>query len=270
MLTLLSPFVIKQSGNRYRHLELDDRTFAHSFEIISKVLINGKPLIRAEILLALGKAGITTEGQRGYHILRRAGLEGLICFGPMREKQETYVLLDECASDRTGMSRDDALARLAERYFYSHGPATLNDYIWWSGLPTSDARAGLEMVVTKLRHEKFNDQIYWMSPKSRVSRKTTPTVCLLPAYDEYLLGYKERSVVLDPRFDKKAVSDNGVFRAVILLDGQVVGIWKKSLRKNSIKISTSTFKTMKKTEYQALESAVESYGKYCNTPAELN
>ena len=270
MLLLLSPVVIAKSGKRYRQLELDDETFTRSFKTLSKALQKEKQLTRADLLLTLEKAGITTEGQRGYHILRRAGLEGLICFGPMTGKQESFVLLDDWVYDQINMSRDEALAGLAKRYFDSHGPATLNDYMWWSGLPVSDARTGLEMVESRLRHEIVNGQIYWMPPKPHTLRNFTPTACLLPAYDEYLLGYKERSAVLDPRYDKKAVSGNGVFRAVILLDGQVVGVWKKEPRKDSIKISSSPFKVMTKTEIQVLISAVKSYSKYCEMPAELD
>jgi len=262
MLTLLGPRLIANSARRYRQLDLDDKTFSRSGDALATALQGGQPLTRTEILLALDRAGIFTDGQRGYHILRRAGLEGLICFGPRQDKQETFVLLDKWLPHSKQMDRDEALAELAGRYFNSHGPATLQDFVWWSGLPVADARAGLETAKTRLHQETIEGQIYWLAQNQSSSTTPAPTVFLLPAYDEYFLGYKDRRAVLDANYDKQVVSSNGVFRPMIVIDGQIVGIWKQRLKKETVVITPSPFNSLTFAENQALQMAADRYGAF--------
>ena len=262
MLKLLAPRIVGNSARRCRQLELDDATFAHSYKVLTKVLSGGKQLTRAEIMLVMEQAGSSTTGQRGYHILRRAALEGLICFGPMQNKQETFVLLEEWVPHSSNMKRDEALAELAGRYFESHGPATLQDFVWWSGLPVADARAGLEIAKTRLHQETVEGQTYWLPQNRSLPADPSPTACLLPAFDEYFLGYKVRDAVLDAKFDKQAVSSNGVFRPMIVIDGQIVGIWKRSYKKGSVVITPSPFNSLTKAENQALVAAANQYGTF--------
>jgi hypothetical protein len=262
MLELLAPRIIANSARRYQQLELDDTTFVHSYETLTKELQGGKQLTRAEIMLGLEQAGIYTTDQRGYHILRRAGLEELICFGPIQDKQETFVLLDEWVPHSKNMKRDEALAELAGRYFGSHGPATLQDFIWWSGLKVADARTGLEIAKTRLHQETIQGQTYWLPQNNSILKNPSPTVYLLPAYDEYFLGYKARNAVLDTKYDKQAVSSNGVFRPMVVIDGQIVGIWKRTYEKGSVIITPSPFKSLTKAENQALLAAANQYGAF--------
>jgi hypothetical protein len=269
MLQLLAPRIVANSARRYQQLELDDATFVRSYETLTKALQGGKQLSRAEIMVVLEQAGISTTGQRVYHILRRAGLEGLICFGPMQGKQETFVLLDEWVPDNKNMKRDEALPELAGRYFRSHGPATLQDFIWWSGLKVADARAGLEIAKTRFHQEIVEEQTYWLPQNNSMFKAPSPTVYLLPAFDEYFLGYKTREAVLDTKYDKQAVSSNGVFRPMIVIDGQIVGIWKRTLKKGSVIIALSSFKSLTKAENQALVAAVNQYGAFLGRSVEL-
>jgi hypothetical protein len=267
MLYLLAPQVIISSARRYMQLELDEATFAGSFEIFGKALQGGKPAARAELLAALEEAGMSTSGQRGYHILRRAGLEGVICFGPNQGNQQTFVLLDEWAPASKIVARDEALAELARRYFASHGPATLQDFRWWSGIPAADARAGFEMMKPQLAHEAVAGETYWFDPDSTVSWDPSPSVCLLPAYDEYYLGYKARDAVLDPKYDKGAVSSAGVFRPLIVIDGQIVGVWNRTVKKEAVAIDLSPFRSLTGAENEALLAAADRYGAFLGVTA---
>ncbi len=262
MLELLAPRIIANSARRHQQLELDDATFVHSYETLTKALQGGKQLTRAEIMLVLEQAGISTTGQRGYHILRRAGLEGLICFGPIQDKQETFVLLDEWVPHSKNMKHDEALAELTGRYFGSHGPATLQDFIWWSGLKVADARTGLEIAKIRLDQETIEGQTYWTPQNNSILKDPSPTAYLLPAFDEYFLGYKARNAVLDAKYDKQAVSSNGVFRPMVVIDGQIVGIWKRMYEKGSVVITPSPFHSLTKAENQALVVAANQYGAF--------
>ena len=267
MLALLAPRLIAQSARRRRQLELDDAVLTRSAGIITRLLQEHKQLTRANLLLELEQAGIATPGARGYHILRHAGLEGLVCFGPMQGKEQTFVLLDEWAPRGRQLPRDEALAELARRYFSSHGPAVLDDFVWWSGLSKKEAQAALEMAKSQLHAEIIDGETYWRPPTDLASQETSPAAHLLPAYDEYYLGYKNRDAVLDARYDKKAVSSSGVFRPMIVIDGQIVGTWKQTLKKGSVAITLNLFRAFTASEDQALQTAVNQYGTFLRLSA---
>jgi hypothetical protein len=141
----------------------------------------------------LKSANISLSDMRGLHILHRLALEGVICFGPRNGKQHTFVLLDEWIPKTKIMDRDKALGELALRYFDSHGPSTLQDFRWWSGLTDSDARIGLDKNKSKLVSEDINNQMYWFSNKIKGIYDSYPSSQLLPNFDEYIVGYKDRS-----------------------------------------------------------------------------
>ena len=163
-----------------------------------------------------------TANQRGLHIVGHLAREGLICFGPREGKQPTFVLLDEWVPATKSLERDEALAEISRRYFTSHGPATLQDFAWWSGLTARDARAGLEMVKSEFVQEVVDGKTYWLPAiHTNMPRKHTPTAHLLPAFDEYTVAYTDRSAMLDPAHAIEA--RGGILNPVIVVDGQVIG-----------------------------------------------
>jgi hypothetical protein len=188
--------------------------------------------------------------------------DGFICFGAREGKQQTFVLLDEWAPKARRMARDESLAEIAKRYFTGHGPATLQDFAWWSGLTTADATAGLEMAKRLLAQETINGQTYWLASSTPAIKDSSPTVYLLPAYDEYTVAYKDRSAVLDTIYPKQANSGNGIFYPTIVVDGRVVGTWKRTLKKDSLAISLNPFAKLKRAETQAIAEAAGRYGKF--------
>ena len=269
MLALLAPRLLAQSARRRKQLELQDVILARSFEVITSVLQDHKRLTRANLLLALEQAGISIQGQRGYHILRHAGLEGLICFGPMQDKDQTFVLLDDWVPHSKGLEHEEAVTELARGYFSSHGPATLQDFVWWSGLPKAQARAGLDMIQSQLYRVNLDGETYWLPLSDTTPDDMASTAYLLPAYDEYYLGYKIRDAVLGAGYDKNAVSSGGVFRPVVVIDGQIVGTWKQALKKGSVVIDLKPLKAFTEIEYQALLTAANQYGNYLERPVVL-
>lgn len=262
MLELLAPRIIAGSASRYKELELDEQTFTRCKKIFEKALTGGKQMTRDEIFGALMRSNIPVDKQRGYHILRRLGQDKIICFGPMHGKQEIFVLLDEWAPSSKTMAHDEALAELALRYFSGHGPATLDDFVWWSGLKISDARAGLEEARTRLAHESIDGKTYWMSPDVPELSLDGQAVYLLPGFDEYMLGYKDRSAALDPKYAQKICpGNNGMFSPTIVIDGKVIGTWKRMFKKGKIVITTDFFENRTKAG-EAFYKAAERYGKF--------
>jgi hypothetical protein len=171
-------------------------------------------------------------------------------------------LLDEWAPKAKRMSRDESLAEIARRYFTSHGPATLQDFAWWSGLKAADASAGLEMAKRSLAQETISGQTYWLGSSIPATKDPSPAAYLLPAFDEYTVAYKDRSAVLDPSYTKLTNSGNGIFYPVIVVNGQVVGTWKRTLKKDSLAISPSPFAQLNPAETRAIADAASRYGKF--------
>src|SRR6266487_1491890 len=179
MLALTAPRVKAAIAYYSRTLGLDDTIFTQSNTLLAKALQGGKQLTRAELVSVLQRAGIATDNlQRIGHIIVRAELEGIICSGARRGKQFTYALLDERAPQARMLDRDEALSELARRYFTSHGPATLQDFVWWSGLTIADAKTGLEMVRSQLMHEVVDSQTYWRSTSMTPANDLSQTIYL--------------------------------------------------------------------------------------------
>ncbi|TMF51214.1 MAG: winged helix DNA-binding domain-containing protein [Chloroflexi bacterium] len=184
MLALTAPRVNAANAYYYRRLELDEAIFTRSNAALVKALQGGKQLTRAELVSALRQAGIAADDLlRFAHIIMHAELDGIICSGARRGKQFTYALLEERAPQARTLERNEALAEFARRYFTSHGPATLQDFVWWSGLSAADARAGLAMVTSQLIHEDVDGQTYWFSTSSLPARDLTQTIFLLPNFE---------------------------------------------------------------------------------------
>jgi hypothetical protein len=268
MLQLLTPRVIANSARRYAQLELDQAIFARSQAIFTKALQGGRQLTRAALMEVLEGAGIATANQRGYHLLGWAAQTGLICFGPMQGKQPTFVLLDEWIPAGKNLTREEALAAVALRYFTGHGPATLQDFMWWTGLPAADARAGLEMVKSELTGEKLEGHTYWLPQTTPLSEQQTSASHVLSGFDEYLLGYTNRSAVLDPLYNQRIQpGKNGIFSPTVVIDGQVVGTWKRTVKKGTVVLTPTPFTSFSRDQQAAIASAAERYGNFLGLPA---
>jgi hypothetical protein len=267
MLALLTPRIIAGSARRMHQLELDEATIARSKELFARGLEGDRRLTRDEMYQLLERAGISTAGQRGYHMLARAAQDAVICFGAPSGKEQTFVLLDEWAPQAKSLTGEEALAELTRRYFTSHGPATLQDFMWWSGLAAADAKRGLEAARPALSQETIDGRVYWLSPQAPSIRNPQPTIYVLPGFDEYLLGYRDRSAVLDPAFARQVCpGGNGVFFPTIVIDGRVVGTWKRTLKKGKIVMTPSPFYGMSEVEYGAFAKAAERYGAFMGLP----
>jgi hypothetical protein len=262
MLELLTPRMVANIAQcLLRDFDLDESTFARSKGLVARALQGGGQLTRKAIYKALEAGGVSAS-RRGRHILWRLAQDGLICFGPREDKQQTFVLLDEWAPKAKRMSRDESLAELAKRYFTSRGPATLQDFVWWSGLTTADARAGLEMAKRSLAQEASNGQTYWLASSTPATKHRAPAAYLLPAFDEYTVAYKDRSAVLDPTYTRRANSGNGILHPTMVVNGRVIATWKRALKKDVLAISHSPFAKLKRADTNAIAEAANRYGKF--------
>jgi hypothetical protein len=260
LLALMAPRNLATYAYRYRQLELDAATLAKSTALFAKVLRGGKQLTRQELAAMLTGAGIAPTGQRLAYLLMHAELNGVICNGARRGKQFTYALLDDLVPGSRSLTREEAVAELVRRYFTSHGPATMQDFVWWSSLPTADARAALAVMSPHLTQEVIGGQTYWLASSAPSAPAEAPTAYLLPPYDEYTVAYTDRSAVLDPAYAQ--VTRNGIFEPIMVVDGLVAGTWKSTLKKNTVLVATSPFLALSEAQERAVAAAGERYKQF--------
>ena len=235
--------------------------------IIGKALRGGDFLTRRELGSRLEDGGIPRRGQRLGHILVNAELDGLICSGPRLGKQLTYALLEKRAPKAKRLPREEALAKLALRYFTSHGPAQLGDFAWWSGLSAREAARGLALIERKLVRETADGKTYWLSPRSDAAPIERPLARLLSLFVEYAIAYKDRSDISDRRDVERMLSLGNALQTVLVLNGKAAGTWKRAIGKDKIEISLAPFRKLTKLERGAIESEAERYGKFLGLPA---
>jgi hypothetical protein len=262
MLALTAPRIQAIAAFRHRQLKLDKDIFAQCEKILSKKLAADRQLTRNEITDVLQKDGIATDEQRFVHIMMQMELIGLVCSGGKQGKQFTYALLDERVPQTKAFDRDESLAALAERYFTSHGPATLHDYVWWSGLTVTDAKAGLEMVRSKLNSEMVDGNTYWFAASVQPVQSKKSAALLLPNYDEYIVSYKDRSASIASSDIDKTDPRGTIFNNTLLINGRVAGIWKRSFGKNKVNINIIPFAPLNKTNHAAIAAAAKRYAAF--------
>ena len=206
--------------------ELDARIFARSHAVMEKALAGGNALTRQELRALLEKKIGPTNGQRLARVVMQAECTGLICSGPMRGKQFTYALIEERAPAARTLDRDEALRELALRYFPTRGPATPQDFSWWSGLTVADANRAIGIAGKALEPVEVEGRRYWQGAGTR-DTAVRPTAHLLPNYDEFFIGYRDRGAIgRRLRSAKSVMGGSALIAHVIAVNGQLVGGWK--------------------------------------------
>jgi hypothetical protein len=211
----------------------------------------------------LERGKIQTNNTRGLHILACIAQRGVICFATRKGKQHTFTLLDEWLPAYPILEKEVALSELALRYFKSHGPATIEDFMWWAGLTKADATAGINAAKPQLISEIFNKRPHWLSADISSPKLTSTTAFLLPTFDEYGIAYKDRSAIINTA-DYKKVS--GTFTSPIVINGRVVGLWRRTIKKDSVYIETKPFSSFSETQQRAIDKAKMHYCKFVGLP----
>jgi hypothetical protein len=193
----------------------------------------------------LDRAGITPGGGRGLQILFALAHDRVLCFGSRRSKQPTFVLLDEWIAPSKPKPRDEALAEIARRYFRSHGPATVADFVWWSGLTVKEANEAIALAGP------FEYPV-----------AARPAVHLLPPFDEYTVAYKDRSAILDPQFARNLNAGGGMLNAVAVINGRVAAIWTRTLRPNSVAVKLAPLRELTPREQRAIDRELARYATF--------
>ncbi|MDQ6846269.1 MAG: winged helix DNA-binding domain-containing protein [Candidatus Dormibacteraeota bacterium] len=271
MLALTAPRVKALMAYGYRRSGVDDAMLAKSNHVVTAAL-RGGPLTRIELGDALRGEGIEPRvDNRLAHLMIGAELDGIVCNGPLRGKQHTYALLDEVVPPAAAKDRAVALAELAARYYTSHGPATIKDFAWWSGLSTADASTGTNTAQPRLERTDLAGRTYWFAPTAHTTSGAVPTAHLLPDFDEYTVAYADRTHLIDAadlhhmpsRMD--VISNN-----VLVVNGRVVGSWARAVEKATVRVTVTPFQRLTKRGQTALASAAERYAEFLQLPLQLD
>jgi hypothetical protein len=266
MVELLAGRRIRQMTGVYRKIGLTDEVLSRSGEIVAEALRGGRRVRRKDLYSLLIGRGVdcsaSPRGSRGGHILGYLSMAGLICLGPLDGRQQTFVLLDEWAPD--ARTPADPMAELAARYFTSHGPATVKDFGWWSGLNLAEIREAIERAGPALTATELDGTAYWHGA-GRSPGAVPGGVHLLPAFDEYTVAYSDRAVLTDGR-----PSPHGdLLNPVMVLDGLAVGLWKRSLGGGTVTIQLAPFGTISTRDRERFWRAAERCAEFLGLPATI-
>jgi hypothetical protein len=265
---LLAPGIIQGNARRYGQLGLDNAAFSSSQSILQRAIEANGPLTRSEIKNLFEKHGVSAEGQQLPYLLQRASLDRLICHGPLRSSEPTFALISEWLGAIAILDRVEALGLLADRYFSSHGPATLQDFIWWSGLNAREARHALESALT-LSKLKVGDVEYWAAGEP-LSAGEAVNAHLLPPFDDYLLGYKDRSLVLDAIFAKRVNAGGGMPKPTLLLGGKTAGVWSHASKVHELLVTIQSFRQLEQGWGEQIAEAADELSRFLSVAVRIN
>jgi Winged helix DNA-binding domain len=271
LLELTGPRVRLGLAARYRRLEIDDRVATRAQTAITRALAGGRHLTRPQLGEVLSASGISPDGQRLPHLIMGAELDGLIASGSRRGKLATYALLDERAPKATAFDRAEAVAELARRYFSSHGPAQIQDFVWWSGLTVADARSGIALAGAALGHLVIEGRDYWCDAAADAPGPAAGVAHLLPNFDEYTVAYRDRAATVyeGASFEPALFSFGSVLANVVTIGGRVRGAWRRTAARGGFRVEVRLLDRLRPAEEAAVEEAGRRLGRFHESATEL-
>jgi hypothetical protein len=257
LLKLTAPRVHTVNAYMYRQLALDNKIFNRCNDILIETLQGGNQLTRNDLNEEFKKHKIIAKGHRLSYIMMNAELEGIICSGARKGNQFTYALLDERVTHEKSLEKDEALAELTARYFKSRSPASVKDFANWSGLTITECKKGIEIINPFLQKEIIEQQEFFFNQNMSFPDKKVSKVYLLPIYDEFIMGYKDRSAIMP-------LKNTAIFRydSMIVFDGQVIGTWKRTISKNAIDVAVDFFQPLNKHLNKIFEEGVTRFSEF--------
>jgi hypothetical protein len=271
VLTAVAPRVQLRSRTMYRTYEIDAALIARARRIVEKALDGGRFATRAAIGKALAGKGIAASGIRLGLIMFVLELDQVVCSGPRQGRQFTYALFDERIRGAAVLSPEDARTALAGRYVASHGPVTIDDFVWWSGLTVGEARRAFEAVSPALRSEAMDGHTYWSAPTApKASRQPLPAVHLLPNYDEYFIAYRDRSptaMALPPSAPADPLDS---FAHLLCVEGRFGGFWRRTVRSRAVTVQLRPYRPLVRAHLAAAEEAAARYAAFLGLRLEFS
>ncbi len=270
LLELTGPRVRLGLASRHRQLEIDNQVIAQSEAAFASALADGRSLTRSELGQVLAAAGVSPDGQRLPHLIMAAELDGLITSGPRRGTAFTYALLEERAQRTRTLDRSQALLELTRRYFRSHGPAQVQDFVWWSGLMAADARTGIAAAGGALERQVVDGKEYWFDAEAGPPPPADSAAHLLPNFDEFTVAYRDRTALHpDGPFDPTRFSFGSILSNVVTVGGRVHGAWRRTVAAGGLRLEIRLRDRMKQAERAAVEEAGQRLSRFLGSLVQL-
>jgi hypothetical protein len=261
MLDLLGDRIIKKSLYNRFQAGVTKKDLVKGRAVVEKEMAGGKILERNEVYDIFKRNRIKTDNSRGLHIIGHLALNKVLCFGPRSGKQPTFVLLDDWIPASKTLSKDESLSELASRYFTSHGPATVHDFAWWSGLTITEAGRALNMIGSNLQKFTIDGADYWMGKEVVVAGSIKNNVRLLPAYDEFLVSYRDRSAA-ETEAITKLRNRESIFTSVVIVNGHVASVWKRTISNKGVAFNFRNYEKFSKQSEAGLRREMKRYAKF--------
>ncbi len=276
MIAHLGARALRGAEARRQFLGLSERDADRAADVLGEALAGGQVMTRAECVAVLEAAGIPSAGQRAYHLLWYASQKGITCVGPQRGTEQTFVLLDEFAPPAVELDRPAALATIAERFVRSHAPVSAHDLARWADLTMADARAGLTAAEGVVQRSIGGRDLYVTEAQLDGATDDTaqPDTALparaLPGFDELILGYRDRTAQIDSDHENRVVpGGNGVFAPTLVVDGRVVGLWKRRELARRVEIVATPLTRITAPDRRHLGRALEEYATFVGKPSRI-
>ena len=248
-------------------LEMVDRAVA----VWTEALSGGKVLTRDECIALLVDAGLPIAGQVSYHLLWYASQVGVLCQGPPRGKDHTFTLMAEWVPSPATPTREEGLAIMALRYFRSHGPATEKDFARWTGMGLRECRVGIAGCGDQLVAVDTSAGSMIVAAAMLDDASPVRNHLVLPGFDEFMLGYGDRALIVEPQYFQAVVpGNNGVFQSTLVKGGRVLGIWKRTLKTKTVDIAATSLATIGVADRKAFEREFAAYGEFVGREPRVN
>ena len=272
MLELTGVRALAAAATRRTQLGLTQTDADRAVDVLGAALAGGGRLTRAQCLATLRAAGFDTDGQRGYHLLWYASVRGVTCLAPNVGTEQTFALLDEWAPGPRRLDREEALAVLAHRYVRGHGPVTAREFAGWTGLTLTDARRGLAAAGDALTTVRVDgEEMHVDAALPDTPHVPVDDVLALAGFDEYLLGYRDRTLMLDPAHrDAVVPGNNGIFQATVVRAGRVVGVWKRSVGRAAVTVTVRPLVPLDAGERARIEQTLGRYAGFLGLPLRVD
>ena len=267
MQRLTGPRITAKMAPYNKTLGLTPAVFRKGSKVIEKALTGHRYLTRQQLKMALDRAKIATEGsQRLAHLVMQAEVEGLICSGPRAGTQVTYALVSDRVPHSRDLTGDEALLELTQRYFATHAPATVHDFAWWSGLSIAECRRGIALAGNELETRRIDDISYHVPPGFELPREASTAVHLLPNYDEFFIGFRDRSAIGQRLEDIKLVTGgNALIAHVVTIGGQLVGGWKRAVKQKTASVDLKLLAPLNGAEQKRLTARIRQFERFVET-----
>lgn len=268
LLPVVAPARLPAAHRRLRQLGVGGDAPARAVRLIAGMLADEGPLTRGEIAERLARNGIRAQGQAVVHLVWLAAMSGVACHGPEPGGEPTFVRVRDWVGPGATLPRQVALAELTRRYLAAYGPAEPRDLAAWSGLTVTEARAGWRQVADEVTEVTVGGRPAWML---RAGRAQAPpgVVRLVPSFDTYLLGYRDRGLTVAPENARQVHPGGGWLRPVLLVDGRAAATWSAARRRGVLTVTVAPFAELAPPVREALRAESDDLARFHGLPGEL-